>query len=83
MPHRDPAVFHSEVNYNREAFPPPQWHIPQGQAIQINAVPEQMPPVWQSETHTDLPVYLARLQGVACTSRDASDNGLLRCYAQL
>ncbi len=62
MPHRDPAVFHPEV-YNREAFPPPQWHIPQGQAIHMSAVPEQIPPVWQSETHVDLPVYLARLRG--------------------
>ena len=74
MPHRDPAAFNPEVNYNREAFPPPQWHIPQGQAIPMSEVPGQMPPVWQSETHADLPVYLARLQGVARMSRDASDN---------
>ncbi len=83
MPHRDPAVFNPEVNYNREAFPPPQWHIPQGQAIHMSEVPQQMPPAWQSETHADLPVYLARLQGVARLSHDASDNRLLRSYAQL
>ncbi len=49
----------------------------------MNAVPEQMSPVWQSKTHADLPVYLDRLQGVALMSRDASDSGLLQSYAQL
>ncbi len=83
MPHRDPAVFHPEVNYNHEAFPPRQWHIPQGRATHMNAVPEQMPPAWQSQTHADLPVYLNRLHGVARTSRDVSDSGLLQLYTRL
>ncbi len=53
MPHWDPSVFHPEANYNREAFPPPQWHIPQGRAQHLTVVPEQMPPAWRSQTHAD------------------------------
>ncbi len=83
MAHREPAIFHPEANYNREAFPPLQLHIRQGRATHMNAVPEQMPPAWQSQTHADLPVYLDRLQGVARTSRDVSDSGLLQSYARL
>ena len=78
MPHQDPSVFHPEANYNREAFPPPLWHIPQGRAQHLTTVPEQMPPAWHSQTHADLPVYLERLQGVARMSRDAFDSGLLQ-----
>ncbi len=30
VPHRDSSVFNPSTNYNREAFPPPQWHITRG-----------------------------------------------------
>lgn len=43
MPRRDPMVFQPSTNYNRKAFPPPQWHIPQWQASHMNVVPEQKP----------------------------------------
>ncbi len=39
MPHRDPTVFNPNANYNREAFPPPQWCIPQVHATHMTVVP--------------------------------------------
>ncbi len=82
MQHRDPAVFSPDINYNREAFPPPRWHIPQGRASHMTEVPAQMPEAWCSQTHADLSVYLARLQGVVHTSREVADCGMLQSYAR-
>ena len=39
--------------------------------------------MWCSQTHADLSVYLARLKGVAHTSREVSDCGTLQSYARL
>ncbi len=80
--HRDPAVFNPETNYNRVAFPPPRWHIPQGRANHMTEVSERMPEAWCSQTHADLPVYLDRLKGVAHTSRQVADCGMLQSYAR-
>ncbi len=38
---------------------------------------------WQSRTHSDLPIFLDHLRGVAHTSREVMDSGFLQSYAQL
>ncbi len=49
----------------------------------MTEVPAEMPEAWCSQTHVDLSVYLARLKGVAHTSREVSDCGTLQSYTQL
>ncbi len=81
MPHRDPAVCHPEVNYNHEAFPPPAVAYPSGASRTYDCCPRADASHVAVQNPRGSPCI--RLQGVAHTSRDASDNGLLWSYAQL